>query len=91
MQIIIGITVFFGGFITAWLVGKIRIRILEKRTKKRFDKTVCMGDLGLPRYKKDGSYTGAKTVLVTNYELKAERENSERSENQNECERGGGV
>lgn len=48
-----------------------------KRTEKRLDEAVCMGDLGSPRYREDGSYTGPKTLLVTNYALEEERENSE--------------
>lgn len=83
MQIIIGIAVFFGGFITAWLVwliGKLKLRIIQKRNERYLNDPICTGRLGLPRYKEDGSCTGPKTMFLTNYALKAEREPSERSE-----------
>lgn len=51
--------------------------VMTKRIERRLDEAVCTGDLGLRRYKEDGSYTGGKTTFLTDGAIKKEREYSE--------------
>ena len=84
--IAIGIAISFGTIIALRLIGRIKLRKLEKKLERLTEQTQPIYGYPGRRYKEDGSYTGGKTTFLTDWAIQKERELSERPENQNECE-----
>ena len=83
--IVVGIAISIVTIIALRLIRWIKYRNLENQLERLVEQAqpVC-ANLGMRRYKEDGSYTGGKTTILTDWAIQKERELSERSENSDE-------
>ena len=78
--IAIGIAIPLGTIIALRLICQIKLRKLEKELERLTEQTQPIYGYPGRRYKEDGSYTGGKTLLETNYAIQLACELSERPE-----------